>query len=152
MASARAGHTATLLPSGQVLVAGGHRSSCANPPCKNFSIATAELYDPAAGTWMAMPSMHLARDSHTATLLGSGKVLVTGGTSSSSSPGLASAELFDPVSRTWGLLGPMSRLRYRHAAALLPSGQVLVIGGYSGTHVLSSAESYVPEQGDWMCR
>ena len=70
LGTARDFHTATLLPYGKVLVAGGFGSS--------GILSSAELYDPAAGTWTATGSMSTARDSHTATLLPSGKVLVAG--------------------------------------------------------------------------
>ena len=71
MGTARHEHTATLLPSGKVLVAGGYSSS-------GF-LASAELYDPATNTWSSTGSMGTARNRHTATLLPSGKVLVAGG-------------------------------------------------------------------------
>src|SRR5262249_24071898 len=71
MGTARAQHTATLLPNGEVLVAGGFDGT-------SF-VSSAELYDPAAGTWTATGSMGTARESHTATLLPNGKVLVAGG-------------------------------------------------------------------------
>ena len=64
-------HTATLLPNGQVLVAGGHGNG--------RLLASAELYDPATGTWTATGSLATARGYHTATLLPNGKVLVAGG-------------------------------------------------------------------------
>ena len=63
-------HTATLLPNGKVLVAGG---------LHGVRLASAELYDPASGTWTATGSLATARDDHTATLLPNGKVLVAGG-------------------------------------------------------------------------
>ena len=69
-ATARSSHTATLLPNGKVLVAGG--SAPTGP------LACAELYDPASGTWTATGSLGTARYSHTATLLPNGKVLVAG--------------------------------------------------------------------------
>ena len=68
---ARYWHTATLLPNGKVLVAGGYDHS--------GTLASAELYDPASGTWTTTGSLTTARDSHTATLLPNGKVLVAGG-------------------------------------------------------------------------
>ena len=71
LGTARHGHTATLLPNGKVLVAGGYSGS--------GSLASAELYDPATGTWSATGSLGTARDHHTATLLPNGKVLVAGG-------------------------------------------------------------------------
>ena len=89
LASARVLHTATLLPSGQVLVAGGYNGS------SGTALASAELYDPATNTWSAAGSLTTARYSHTATLLPSGqKLLVAGGWGSSGV--LASAELYLP--------------------------------------------------------
>jgi len=70
-ATARDRHTATLLPSGKVLVAGGLNGGGA--------FAGAELYDPGTNTWSVAGSLATAREWHTATLLPSGKVLVAGG-------------------------------------------------------------------------
>jgi hypothetical protein len=64
-------HTATLLPNGMVLVAGGFGF--------NNVFASAELYDPANGTWTPTGSLNTARTEHTATLLPNGMVLVAGG-------------------------------------------------------------------------
>src|SRR5438105_14028919 len=72
LATARYGHTATLLPNGKVLVAGGGDSF-------GQEVASAELYDPATGLWTATGSMSTARVNYTATLLPNGKVLVAGG-------------------------------------------------------------------------
>jgi hypothetical protein len=73
MATARAHHTATLLPGGKVLVAGRWTASLS-------SLASAEVYDPSAGTWSPTGSMAEARSVHTATLLRDGSgVLVVGG-------------------------------------------------------------------------
>ena len=101
---ARAGHTATLLPSGKVLVTGGYVPG-------GVSFASAELYDPATGTWSATGALATARSGHTATLLPSGKVLVAGGSTEARPPWL-SAEVYDPATGTWshhGLsgLGPL---------------------------------------------
>src|SRR5207247_10128934 len=71
LAIARSNHTATLLSSGQVLVAGGLH----NP---DF-LTSVELYDPATGMWTANQDFIPVRYSHTATLLPNGKVLVSGG-------------------------------------------------------------------------
>src|SRR5262249_45163429 len=71
----RARHTATLLPTGQVLVTGGVWLNIELPGPG----ATAELYDPASGTWHMTGGLHDARESHTATLLPTGQVLVAGG-------------------------------------------------------------------------
>ena len=63
---ARGEHTATLLPNGMVLVAGGLGST-------NFS-ALAELYDTTSGTWTFTGRLNNARAGHTATLLPNGMV------------------------------------------------------------------------------
>ncbi len=81
--TARFDHSATLLPSGKVLVAAG------------FNLNSAEVYDPASNTWSAAASLSIARDIPTATLLSSGKVLVAGGANASGN-GLTTAELYDP--------------------------------------------------------
>src|SRR6266550_4844245 len=138
--TARYLHTATLLPNGIVLVAGGLDS--------NFSVlASAELYDPATGTWTATGSLNTARTSHTATLMSNGTVLIAGGRSIEA---LASAELYDPATGTWTPTGSLNTARESHTAALLSNGMVLVAGGYdSMTHVLASAELYDPVSGSW---
>src|SRR5436190_7951827 len=71
LAVARVYHTATLLPNGKVLVTGGYDG--------NNAFATAELYDPATGTWTPTGSLTVARFRHKATLLPNGQVLVSGG-------------------------------------------------------------------------
>ena len=91
LATEREDHTATLLPNGQVLVAGGDAVT---------HLASAELYDPVSGTWTATGSLTTARDSHTATLLPDGQVLVAGGYNFPDG-NLASAELYDPASGAW---------------------------------------------------
>ena len=138
LAAARVVHTATLLPNGKVLVAGGSGNS-------GF-FASAELYDPASGTWTATGSLAAARQTHTATLLPNGKVLVTGGLNGSN---LTSAELYDPASGTWTTTGSLAAARYRHTATLLPSGKVLVAGGTGNSGYLASAELYDPASGTW---
>src|SRR4029077_15786213 len=89
LTNARQFHTATLLPNGKVLVAGGYNNIFPNPG----ALDSAELYDPASGTWTTTDSLNMARDYHTATLLPNGKVLVAGGEGTSAI--LNSAELYD---------------------------------------------------------
>jgi N-acetylneuraminic acid mutarotase len=139
MAARRSDHTATLLPSGKVLVAGGRAGG--------VPTATAELYDPATGTWSATDSLTFARSRHTATLLTNGKVLVAAG-SGSGSVYLASAELYDPVSGTWTDTGSLTTARDSHTATLMPSGRVLVVGGTNASYALT-AETYDPATEDW---
>ena len=90
-----------MLPNGKVLVAGGY-----NP---GGYLDSAELYDPASGTWGATGSLNTARYSHTATLLPNGKVLVAGGINGLGF--LSSAELYDPASGTWTATGSLSTAR-----------------------------------------
>jgi hypothetical protein len=144
MATARQQHTATPLPSGLVLVAGGTSST-------GFT-ASAELYDPVANTWSPAGSMATARAGHTATLLPNGKVLVAGGEASAGNSGvaLASAEIYDPVANTWSAAGSMATARLSHTATLLPRGIVLVAGGtVNGSPLTTSAELYDPVANMW---
>jgi Kelch motif len=129
----RDSHTATLLPNSKVLVAGGYDGN---------SLASAELYDPASGTWTATGSLATARYAHTATLLQNGKVLVAGGYGSGGST--PSAELYDPVTGTWTATGGLATARYVHTATLLQNGKVLVAGGSNSGGYLVSAELYDP--------
>lgn len=148
MGTPRYGHTATLLPSGKVLVAGGYSGS--DP------VASAELYDPASGTWTATGSMAFARGGHTATLLHTGKVLVAGCAVGPGGAGLGSAELYDPASGTWTDTGDMVGPRcLDFTATLLPDGRVLVVGGrvlVAGSRanpIVATAELYDPMTGTW---
>jgi hypothetical protein len=136
MTAARESHTATLLPSGMVLIAGGAFYTAPLP--------SAELYNPAAGTFTATGNMTTYRDSHTATLLPSGKVLIAGGADDNGTA-LASAELYDPATATFTATGNMTAARSGHTATLLGNGKVLIAGGTSGYHTtFASAELYDP--------
>ncbi|RKH12578.1 hypothetical protein D7V97_08035 [Corallococcus sp. CA053C] len=144
MANARSLHTATLLSSGKVLVAGGNGSPS--------YLASAELYDPATNSWSPAGTMINARARHTATLLSSGKVLVAAGFDQASAYS-ASAELYDPATNSWSPAGTMVRPRIAHDATLLPSGKVLVTGGFYGVSstpvYVSIAEVYEPAINTW---
>jgi hypothetical protein len=148
MTRGRAGHTATLLPDGRVLVAGGLSGS-------EEVRASAELYDSGNGSWTVTGGMDSRRSGHTATLLPDGTVLVAGGFSSGEGPVLASAELYDPDSGTWTATGNMIEVRTGHRATLLPDGKVLVSGGASGIsldgykNALGAAEIYDPSGRTW---
>ncbi|HTT72204.1 MAG TPA: kelch repeat-containing protein, partial [Anaeromyxobacteraceae bacterium] len=138
MAAARALHTATLLFSGKVLVVGGYGTT------DGGYNASAELFDPATGTFSATGSLTTARYYHTAVLLPSGKVLVLGGYSSNV---LDSAELYDPVAGTFSPTGHLTTARQLSSATVLASGQVLVAGGIGSGGAIASAELYDPVAG-----
>src|SRR5690349_12206350 len=76
--SPRNGHTATLLPNGRVLIAGGWAPAEASRPVRSSS----ELYDPVSGTFRPGGNMTVPRSGHTATVLPDGKVLLAGGRAS----------------------------------------------------------------------
>ena len=144
MSSIRAGHTATLLQDGRVLIAGQ-------------GTVTAELYSPANGSWTPTGNMTVGRHGHTATLLNNGKVLVAGGSAPDGriDSNAYTAELYDPVMGTWSLTGSMSVARARHTATVLLDGKVLAVGGTAtspcdpacaGGH---TTELYDPNSGAW---
>jgi hypothetical protein len=144
---ARVYHTATLLPNGKVLVAGGMTNG-SDP--NGVPQASAEIYDPALGTWSPTGSLSVPRYNHTATLLSNGLVLVTGGSSSSAAPGSATAELYDPAAGTWSPAASMSIARESHTATLLQNGTVLVAGGLnSATNAIATVEIYDPTAVGW---
>src|SRR5438477_11961 len=114
----RENHTATLLPNGKVLVAGGLNRGGDN----NGVASSAELYDPATGTWSR--TGNLSGDKifgHTATPLPNGKVVVAGTA--------LNVALYDPFAGTWSITAYLNAHRALHTATLLPSGKVLVAGG-----------------------
>jgi Galactose oxidase, central domain len=99
MSQPRARHTATLLIGGEVLITGGTltmvefcRSGC--PVTRGGPLASAELYNPASGTFSLTSAMTNPRTAHTATLLGNGGVLVAGGQDVNRNA-LTSAELYE---------------------------------------------------------
>jgi hypothetical protein len=151
--------TATTLGNGQVLVVGGYQQ-IANE-------ATAEVYDPVAGTWSFTTGngstctaniVTTALTDQSATLLNNGKVLFAGGLNQNLALGFrpqSSAELYDSACNGFSATGSLNQARYSHAAALLGNGQVLIVGGAAETPgsntttYLKSAELYDPTTGLW---
>ena len=149
MNSVRGTPVATLLPDGEVLVTGGVGTGG----------LFAELYNPATGTWTAATSgaavctpVQVCHTGSTATLLGTGNVLVTGGYADVANTGYVSdsaeALLYDPATNVWTRTGNMSTGRVGDTASLLLDGQVLVAGGWNVVKnkrtILASAELYTP--------
>lgn len=127
MSVTRYRHTATLLPNGKVLIAGGYDASY-------VSRTSAELFDPTAnggaGGFQILPAtMASGRAAHVAVALKDGRVLLTGGTAGGV---LASGEIFDPATGQFTLTNPLHYVRIHHTATLLDNGKVLVTGGDQG--------------------
>jgi hypothetical protein len=126
-----------------VLVAGGEASATS-------SIDTAELYDPATGTWSPAGTMASARERHVQELLADGKVLVAGGFYPDSTIHfVAGAELYDPSSNSWTATGSLTTARTQMASVRLGDGTVLAAGGVNSGGYVRSAERYDPDTGSW---
>jgi hypothetical protein len=139
MLHARNGCTATLLPGGKVLAAGGF----GNDP--DLPAPTAEIWDPAAGVWAATPPMLHSHAAHNAIALPDGRALLVG---DNNNTGNTTVELFDPAKAAWidapGMTFPRAR-----AMLVLVAGRVLVIGGRSSSAATATAEWFDPATLKW---
>ncbi len=167
MLEARIDATATRLPDGRVLIAGGWSRLRAGQEDEGTDVdgqalATAELFDPVTEVFSPTGSMGQARRDATATLLADGRVLITGGFGSAPTADggmnlrevLDSAEIFDPSTSTFSPAGAMTSSRGLHSATILQDGTVLLVGGLGsvggelptapGTGPLDSVESFDP--------
>ena len=138
MMISRSGHTATLLSDGRVLIAGGVQDFGPGtvPIPLGPGVASAELYDPASGTFTSTGSMSEGRSGHTATLLVNGTVLVSGMDNNT-------AELFNPGTGTFSVVGEQST-GFLATASLRNDGTVLVAGGIDRVS-LATAMLFAPE-------
>ncbi len=136
MSAKRAAHTATLLPNGKVLIAGGFVGD-------GGGLSSAEVFDPTTNTFTSAENMTAARAGHTATSLPNGKILIAGGYNGNY---LGSAELYDPATGKFTSAGKMVTPRSGHVATLLNDGKVLLVGGVgTGWTFLSDAELFDPQ-------
>ncbi|WP_437593625.1 kelch repeat-containing protein [Sorangium sp. So ce1000] len=140
--SSRSDHTATVLSDGRVLIVGG-RSTGGTPVPLN----TVTIFDPATTMWTVKASMSVARVNHAATLLGNGKVLVTGGFNVGGY--LNSSEIYDPGTNTWTSAAPMNSARAEHTLTLMLNGKVLVAGGHDSSTYSTVPQVYDPGLNTW---
>jgi len=146
----RWGHVAALLPSGEVLIAGGHDETSV--------LKSVEIFNPNTRQWRLGPSMVQPRHFASAVSLPNGQVLVVGGTTNPSLDwtgviGSNTVEIFDPTTGTWSLAGQMKENRWHGTATVLLDGKVLVAGITSPLDELStragSSELFEPESRSW---
>lgn len=134
---ARRSHTASLLPDGTVIVAGGSigfEMGSTNPPG-----TLCELYNPSLKSWANGNSLHSMRKGHTATVLADGSVVLVGGKNNSgtTATGVTAIESYDPQNpqALWEELGialsnaPINLTRYAHSATLFEGDRLVVMGG-----------------------
>jgi hypothetical protein len=154
--AASSGYTTTVLPDGQLLLVGGEQAGTAT--------SGAELYNPATGSMTTARAGHTAtllqngqagpsaqRD-FSATLLGNGQVLFSGGLNGTYPAKVhvrADATLFDPATATSTATGSMTIPRAFHTLTVLQNGQVLAAGGETQNNVgkfsiTASSELYRP--------
>lgn len=138
MSQARSGHTATLLPTGRVLVCGGTHSAMFASSC--------ELWD-SANSWVSAAPMNATRLGHAATLLPDGKVVVSGGVAGGVA--LTITEMLASEGGRWTPLDTLVEGRATHGAVVLASGELLVVGGTGGAKVLTSAELFSATTNQW---
>lgn len=138
----RYGASTALLPGGKVLLAGGFN---------NVNLATAEIYDPATGTFAATANnLSVARGFGTTTTLANGKILIAnGGDYNDGGAATTAVDLFDPSTGLFSATGSTHDARHGSTATLLPSGKVLIAGGIMSNSQtrLASAELYDPVAG-----
>jgi WD40 repeat protein len=142
----RARPSATVLPDGRVLLAGG-----ADADRLGSRLKSAEVFDPKTRSFSPVGPMSAGRISHTATLLRDGRVLVAGGRDEQIGV-LATSEIFDPKTSRFQRTGSLAHARYKHSAALLSDGRVLVAGGSDERDwrgATKTAEIFDPTTGRW---
>lgn len=135
MASPRAGHGASAMGNGKVLISGGLAAFNLQAPLSLLQgiLATTEVFDPATNTFTPGPTMLEARALHSSTTLTNGQVLIAGGLTVLPIVNLpsvsATAYRFNPATNSFGLPAVFQGARFLHSAAPLANGKVLLSGG-----------------------
>ncbi len=143
LSTGRFDHTTTLLPDGNILIAGGRTNT-------GTATGDVEMYNMATNTYQDWGSLITARSSHTATLMSDGRVLIAGGFNASGTP-LNTTYICNPATKACAASGAMQSSRGGHTATLLSkgpkAGQVLLCGGQSGavnTSITQTCEFFSP--------
>lgn len=134
MNQGRGNHTATLLLNGKVLITGGIGFSA--------DLSSAEIYDSSTDNFSYLSnqnSMETSRGLHTATLMYNGKVLIAGGSSTSSN-----SELYDPSSDSFSSINSLKISTQFHTATILSNGKVMIAAGIEGEDVTNAISIYDP--------
>jgi hypothetical protein len=158
MRAARAGHTATLLPSGKVLIAGGFQRGATEVP---RAISGVELFNPATGSFEEGPELGIAADGaltpsprarHTANVLPTGELLLVGGEYYDDAGAVKDAPnallLVPEASVGWSALSNLLP-RSRHGVATLEDGRTLFVGGRTATGIAELIEWFTPADGNF---
>lgn len=143
MSTLRANETATLLPQGRVLIAGGAVDN-------STWTDTTDIFDPVSRTITAGPHMSNQREGATAKLLSNGLVLIAGGRDGGGT--LNTVDLYDPANKSITPGPPMNVARYDSAAVILPNGNLMMFGGFGAVtqaQPLDSTEIYSPSLNKW---
>lgn len=128
MTTPRESHTATLLTDGRVLITGGHQGRRSETEI----YSSAEIYNPANGTFTDAANLTVKRHKHAAVLLENGQVLIVGGSDERDSGGkYTTAEIYNPKKNSFAKIGDMnlSRFKFQGTTVLLPNGKILIAGG-----------------------
>ncbi len=135
MTYSRMHHTATLLPSGKVLIVGGSGPRYSSGG--DFNPVVAELFDPATGEFTSTGSLHHERWNHTATVLPDGRVLIAGGHST--------AEIYDPSTGTFELLSTGGTFYPSVSGTMLmPNGAILLVGSSNAALFYPATDTFRP--------
>lgn len=149
MSQPRSYGTATPLLDGRVLVVGGYSA-----PGFSSTLATAELFDPANGTFQKTGSLVVRRAGSAVVRLADGRVAILGGRRDDSHIDQRQVEIYDPTTGTFSLQGATVTARAASAVFPVPGGKILLAGGAGGPQLssgyfpaLDSIEIYDPATG-----
>lgn len=133
----RSEHTATLVLSGKVLIFGGLTNK--------GPVYSGEMYDSTTNDFTYLTNLSSESDTrenrqlHTASLLSNGKVLFTGGNSSSTK-----SDLYNPSTDELSEITDFSLTVKSHTATILPNGKIMVVGGNKGQNATGDIKFYDP--------